>query len=145
MSVGSLTYDLKRQEYLVDLRMFLDDYLVIMGSLQEENNPYGQILSTPSKGEIRDYLGQHLRFYFNNKPVEMKIDKVKREELTIHVAISIKSEIPPVDLQNIQVEDTIYVDRFVNQRNLIHINLPDKSKKSLLFNRYQRSLTASWG
>lgn len=144
MSVANLTYDRSKKEYTIDLRMFLDDYLVITGSLKHENNPYGQILSTPSKGEIRDYLNSHFKIYFNDQLVELKIGKVRTEEVTIHVVIEIKTELAPEQIKEVKVEDTIYVDRFINQRNVIHISLPDKSKKSLLFNKYQRVLSAVW-
>lgn len=144
MSVANLTYDQDKQEYKIDLRMFLDDYMVIMGSLQEENNPYGQILSTPTKGEIRNYLDEHLKIFFNDQPIALKVNQVKKEDLAIHVILEIKTELAPVDLKVIKVIDTIYIERFNNQRNLIHINLPEKSKKSLLFNKYQRELTATW-
>ncbi|MCB0687514.1 MAG: hypothetical protein KDC53_13355 [Saprospiraceae bacterium] len=144
MSVATLTYDDSKGVYSIDLRMFLDDYLVISGDLKEENNPFGQILSTPAKGEIRDYLEQHFKIYFNGQQMELKVNKVKTEEVTIHVVIEIKSTMVPAEIKEVKVEDTIYVDQFINQRNVIHITLPEKSKKSLLFNKYQRVLNAQW-
>jgi hypothetical protein len=72
------------------------------------------------------------------------VDKVKIEELTIHVTMIMKSSLDPDVIKSIKVLDTIYADVFVNQRNIIHLNLPGKSKKSLLFNRYEREETASW-
>ena len=144
MSVANLNYDQNKKEYSIDLRMFLDDYLVITGSLEEENNPFGKILASPSKNEIRDYLNEHFKIYFNDELMELKISKLKTEDVTIHVVVEIKTEITPQQINQIKVEDTIYVDQFINQRNVIHINLPDKSRKSLLFNKYQRVLNAEW-
>ncbi|MBK8502545.1 MAG: hypothetical protein IPL46_10205 [Saprospiraceae bacterium] len=144
MSVANLSYDPIKKEYLLDLRMFLDDFLVVTGALPENANPFGQMLASPTKNEVRTYLADHFKIYFNNDLVEQKVDKVKIEELTIHVTIIIKSSLDPEAIKSIKVLDTIYADEFINQRNIIHINLPGKSKKSLLFNRYEREEIASW-
>jgi hypothetical protein len=144
MSVANLNYDPVNKEYLLDLRMFLDDFLVVTGALPENANPFGQMLASPTKNEVRNYLADHFKIYFNGNPVEQKVDKVKIEELTIHVTMIMKSSLDPDVIKSIKVLDTIYADVFVNQRNIIHLNLPGKSKKSLLFNRYEREETASW-
>jgi hypothetical protein len=144
MSVANLSYDPIKKEYLLDLRMFLDDYLVVTGALPENANPFGEILASPTKNEVRNYLADHFKIYFNNDLVDQKVEKVKTEELTIHVIFSIKTSLAPDDIKTVKVEDTIYADEFVNQRNIIHINLPGKSKRSLLFNQYEREKIASW-
>ena len=143
MSVANLSYDPDKKEYLLDLRMFLDDFLVVTGALPESANPFGQLLASPTKNEVRNYLADHFKIYFNNDIVGQKLDKVKTEELTIHVTFVIKS-LDPGAIKSIRVEDTIYADEFVNQRNILHINIPGKSKKTLLFNQYEREKIVSW-
>lgn len=144
MSVANLSYDDSNETYLLDLRMFLDDFLVVSGALPADVNPYGKILSTPSKSEIRDYLAKHFTVYFNDQLIELKVEKIKTEELTIHITFKIESTIPPDAITQIRVEDTIFVDVFFNQRNIIHISLPGKKKRSLLFNQHQREGVAIW-
>ena len=124
--------------------MFMDDFLVVTGVLEPDANPFGDLLVAPSKRNVKNYLADHLFISFNEVPVELIIDKVKIEELTIFVTYHIDAEILPGDLTKVKVEDTIYADEFVNQRNIIHINLPGKKRKSLLFNQFQRVQAAEW-
>jgi hypothetical protein len=144
MSVANLSYDDSNKTYLLDLRMFLDDFLVVSGGLPAGVNPYGKILSAPSKSDIRDYLAKHLIIYFNDQPILLKVEKIKTEDLTIHISFEIENDIPPDAITQIRVEDTIFVDVFFNQRNIIHISLPGKKKRSLLFNQHQREEVAIW-
>lgn len=144
MSVASLSYDDSNKTYLLDLRIFLDDFLVVSGELPADANPYGKMLSTPSKSEIRDYLAKHLIIYFNDQRIELKVEKIKTEDLTIQILLEIKNAIPPEAITQIRVEDTIFVDVFFNQRNIIHISLPGKKKRSMLFNQHQREGVATW-
>jgi hypothetical protein len=144
MSVANLTYDADKQRYQLDLRMFMDDFLVVTGALEPDANPFGDIISAPSKNSVKTYLADHLFIFFNGAQVQLKVDKIKIEELTIYVTFEVNAEITPPNITEIRVEDTIYVDEFVNQRNMIHISLPGKKKKSLLFNQYQREEVASW-
>jgi hypothetical protein len=144
MSVANLSYDVSKKSYFLDLRMFLDDFLVVSGDLPADANPFGQVLSVPSKSEVRDYLARHLIIYFNDQLIEVKADKVKTEDLTIYVTFAIKTDLLPEAITRIRIEDTIYTDVFANQRNIVHIDLPGKQRKSLLFNRYQREDTATW-
>ena len=102
------------------------------------------MLASPTKNEVRNYLADHLKIYFNTDLVDQNVDKIKTEELTIHVIITMKTSLDPDTINSVKVEDTIYSDEFVNQRNIVHINLPGKSKKSLLFNQYEREKMVTW-
>ncbi len=142
--MASLTYSDVEQTYEVDLRMFMDDFLVVVGALPPDTNPFGNITITPSKSEIKKYLSAHFLIYFDEIPVELKINKIKIEELTIAVNFSFKHESDPEGISSIKIIDSIYVDEFINQRNIIHINLPGKKRKSLLFNQFNKEQTATW-
>lgn len=144
MSVANLTYDADKQQYMLDLRMFMDDFLVVTGALEPDANPFGDLIAAPSKNDVKTYLADHLIMFFNGTQVQLKVDKVKIEELTIYVILDIKTDLLPQAITEIRVEDTIYADEFVNQRNMIHISLPGKKRKSLLFNSYRREEVASW-
>ncbi|NND34061.1 MAG: hypothetical protein HKN76_15840 [Saprospiraceae bacterium] len=144
MSVANLTYDQERGQYQLDLRMFMDDFLVVTGVIDDDASPYGELLVAPTKNSVKKYLAEHFFIFFNGKSLNLKVDKVKIEELTIYVTFDIDTDIFPKELREVKIADTIYADQFINQRNIVHINLPGKKRKSLLFNQYQREEVAKW-
>lgn len=144
MSVANLQYDAEEGEYHLDLRMFIDDYLVVTGVLESESSYQPSLSLVPSKRSVRDYLSEHLFISINGEALQLKVDKVKVEELTILVVFKAEHQIPPDDIISISAEDTIFVDEFINQRNIIHFDFPDKSRRSLLFNQYEREATLEW-
>jgi len=144
MSVANLHYDAEEGEYQLDLRMFIDDYLVVTGVLESESSYQPSLSLVPSKRSVRDYLSEHLFISINGEALQLKVDKVKVEELTILVVFKAEHQIPPDDIISISAEDTIFVDEFINQRNIIHFDFPDKSRRSLLFNQYEREATLEW-
>lgn len=144
MSVANLHYDVEEEKYQLDLRMFIDDYLVVTGVLESESNYQPSLIMVPTKKSVRDYLSQHLFISINGKALQLKVDQVKVEELTIFVVFKAEHQIPPDEITSISVKDTIFVDEFISQRNVIHFDFPDKSRKSLLFNQYEREATLEW-
>ncbi len=144
MSVTNLGYDLKKGRYQVDLRMFLDDFLDVQGQLPP-SGPLGQsMLVAPTKASVKSYVADHLEITLNDRPVALEVDKVKIEELTIFVTFKVKDAVPPSEIVRIKVRDSIFVDKFANQRNIIHIELPDRRRRSLLFNTHQREEEIAW-
>jgi len=144
MSVANLHYDVEEEKYQLDLRMFIDDYLVVTGVLESESNYQPSLTMVPTKKSVRDYLSQHLFISINGKALQLKVDQVKVEELTIFVVFKAEHQIPPDEITSISVKDTIFVDEFISQRNVIHFDFPDKSRRSLLFNQYEREGTLEW-
>lgn len=145
MSVANLEYDAKSGEYLLDLRMFLDDYLVVTGVIDSEADFTRSLALMPQKAGVRKYLEEHFILYFNDHKVDMKVDKVEVEELTIYVKFKIKEDLGPTSIYSIKIIDSIFTEQFVNQRNVLHVNLPGKSRRSLLFNQFQPEGELSWG
>ncbi len=144
MSVSTLSYDVDKAKYLLDLRMFFDDFMVVnFGGAEADYQP-NSILKRPSKGLIEDYVLQNLSIIVDGEIVTLKIDKIKFEELTIYITFELSTLKAPAEIESIIVKDTIFVDRFVNQRNVLHIELPNQSRRSLLFNAHQREEEITW-
>ena len=144
MSVSTLCYDVDKAKYLLDLRMFFDDFMVVnFGGAEADYQP-NSILKRPSKGLIEDYVLQNLSIIVDGEIVKLKIDKIKFEELTIYITFELSTLKAPAEIESIIVKDTIFVDRFVNQRNVLHIELPNQSRRSLLFNAHQREEEITW-
>lgn len=136
--MANLTYDKEKGVYELDIRMFIDDFLVAVGTTDQTDIPFGSITTLPSKREVRSYVSEHFSLKFNNAPVPLKVDKIKMEEITIFVTLKVETGAHPDDLHSIEIVDSIYVDTFINQRNVVHISLPGRKRSSHLFNHYQR-------
>jgi hypothetical protein len=138
MSVASLSYDEKRNEYIVDVRMFIDDFMVATDSSLDRSSNIDLTLLKPRKSDVRDYVSSQISIVINGQIQTLVFEKMKIEELTVLAIFRIKSDITPSEINRIDVTDTILVDEFINQRNICHIEIPGKKRKSLLFNQYYR-------
>ncbi len=144
MSVTTLSYDEVDQRYTLDLRMFLDDFMVVTQGGVENDYQANSLMKKPSKSTIRTYLADNLKISINGTSIPLKVDKIRLEELTIYVIFEIKDLPSPDKIKDIYATDTIFVDQFVNQRNVIHIELPTRKRRSLLFNAYHRNGSIAW-
>ena len=141
MSVANLTYDKANDRYDLDLRMYIDDFMVVSGIINDESQYRPSINSVPSKKLVEEYIEKNLDIRINGEPVDLSVAKIKFEELTIYVTFKLKDMIAPGQINTIEVKDSIFVDRFVNQRNVIHVEIPGLKRRSLLFNKYQQEGT----
>ncbi len=144
MSVANFTYLEEKKTYQLDIRLYIDD--LIMATEGELPNAISVDWSTiaPGKAVVRSYLNEHLKISLNGTEHDLKFSKMKVEELTVYVIYNLKSEIIPSLIKTIDITDTVLVDEFVNQRNIVHIELPGKKRKSVLFNRYHRTGSAEY-
>lgn len=138
MSVANLTYDEARERYELDLRMYIDDFLVVSGILEHESQYRPSLTSVPSKSVVAAYVEENFKITVNDQELDLEVHRIKFEELTIYVTFKIKDIVEPGRINTIEVKDSIFVDRFVNQRNIIHVEIPGLRRRSLLFNKYQQ-------
>jgi len=144
MSVANLNYDESQKVYQIDLRMFIDDYLEVIGVAPEPGSPYVSLKLKPLKKDVKKYLDQHLFIYFNGELIPLKLSSFKLDDFTIQVTYVLESDLTPNQVEQIKVVDTIYLDEFSSQRNIIHVNFPGRSRKSLVFNTNQREDVLEW-
>lgn len=138
MSVANLSYDESRERYELDLRMYIDDFLVVSGILEHESQYRPSLTSVPSKSVVAAYVEENFKISINDVALDLEVHRIKFEELTIYVTFKIKDIVKPGNIDTIEVKDSIFVDRFVNQRNVIHVEIPGVRRRSLLFNKYQQ-------
>lgn len=138
MSVANLSYDESRERYELDLRMYIDDFMVVSGILEHESQYKPSLTSVPSKSMVAAYVEENFKISINNQELDLEVHRIKFEELTIYVTFKIKEIVEPGHIESIEVKDSIFVDRFVNQRNVIHVEIPGLKRRSLLFNKYQQ-------
>lgn len=141
MSVANLSYDESRERYELDLRMYIDDFMVVSGILEHESQYKPSLTSVPSKSMVAAYVEENFKISINNQELDLEVHRIKFEELTIFVTFKIKDIVEPGHIETIEVKDSIFVDRYVNQRNVIHVEIPGSRRRSLLFNKYQQEGT----
>lgn len=123
---------------MVDVRMFIDDFLVATDSSLSLTSNVDFTMLKPRKSSVRDYISKHVEVIINGETQVLEFDKMKIEELTVLAILQFKSDIPPAEIAQLKVTTTVLVDTFPNQRNIFHVELPGKKRKSLLFNQYYR-------
>ena len=139
MSVATLSYLEEKESYQFDIRLYIDDLIVATeGELPDAINVNWSMIA-PGKAIVQSYLKDHLNLSLNGVVQELKFGKMKVEELTVYVVYLVKSDLAPSTITQIDVTNTVLVDEFTNQRNVVHVELPDKKRKSMLFNRYHRT------
>ncbi len=138
MSVANLSYDESNERYELDLRMYIDDFLVVSGLLENEYQYRPSLASVPSKKMVANYVEENFKIRVNGRDIELEVHRVKFEELTIYVTFRMMDIVQPESIETIEVQDSIFVDRFVNQRNVIHVEIPGIRRRSLLFNKHQQ-------
>jgi len=139
MSVGILTFDEESELYEIELRIFIDDLIVgTGGKLPTESVPWASV--APKKEKVRQHVGDHFSLSLNAMPQVLNFHKMEVEELTVAVTLQFSSELKPSDIVQITSEDSILTKTFVNQRNVLHIDLPGKARRSLLFNAHQQEV-----
>jgi hypothetical protein len=141
MSVCNFHFDEDKGNYILDLRFFADDLLVSLGNSISQT---GLSIMDPSEVMVRSYLKDHLAVFINGKEQKIRFVKMKLEELTIYALLQIKTDIQPQEITSLKVVDTILVDDFVNQRNMFHVEMPGKKRRTLLFNFNQKEQTLNF-
>ncbi len=136
MSVANLSYDAEKAQYVLDLRVFVDDYLVVMGVIESEYNYDESIAFLPRKSDVRKYLAKHFQLFFNGENVSVQVDKVRTEEMTVYISLKVAETYQPDLVSRVEVHNTVFVEEFSNQRNVLHVDFPGQRRKTILCNKY---------
>lgn len=137
MSVAILTYDKETSKYEIELRIFIDDLIVgTGGKLPTKSVPWSTV--APKKNKVQDYLTDQFSISLNGVQQDLQFLDMKVEELTVAVKLGFASDLLPAEITHLSSKDSILTSTFVNQRNVLHIDLPDKARRSLLFNAHQQ-------
>lgn len=136
MSVGILSFNEETELYEIELRIFIDDLIVgTGGKLPKKSVPWASI--APKADKVKQYVADHFSLSFNAELQKIDFHSMDVEELAVAVTLQFTSNLKPSDILQISSKDSILTKTFVNQRNVLHIDLPGKARRSLLFNAHQ--------
>lgn len=140
MSVAHLTY-VDGSEYQIELRMFIDDLIIgTGGKLPMDPTPWSEV--APASRKVKKYLENHFKIKINDLDCVLTFQRMEVEQIAVVAYLSLQGPNLPTDIETVEAINSILVDDFENQRNIVHIELPKTARKSLLFNAHEREAKA---
>ncbi|MBX2815969.1 MAG: hypothetical protein KTR24_08225 [Saprospiraceae bacterium] len=137
MSVAHLTH-LDSTSYEIELRIFIDDLIVgTGGKLPSRPTPWSEV--APKAKKVDTYLSSRLALSINDQSIDWNFDHMEVEEIAVACYLRFECAYLPEEITRIEATNSILVDNFVEQRNVLHIELPNSRRRSLLFNTHERS------
>ena len=130
VSVTEIEHNEKNQTLQVISRVFTDDFENVLKSRFDPTMRLGKKVETPGVDtHIEKYLSQRFAVEVDGKPLKMKFLGKEYENDMILFYI----EIPNVkEMKRIQVKNTLLLDMFDEQKNLIHVEYKGKTKSLIL-------------
>jgi hypothetical protein len=91
---------------------------------------------------ILSHLQQHLKVKVNGKSIRYQIREKESNFPAVTCYMEVKEKIREV--QTIEVENTLLLDMFNDQKNMVHLRIPGKKEGSMILNRKKKSGLAEW-
>ncbi|MCF6213096.1 MAG: hypothetical protein L3J45_03625 [Flavobacteriaceae bacterium] len=132
LSLTQIDYKPQEKTLQISMRLFIDDIEKSLESnFREKFN-----LDTPNElpktnNYIAFYLNNHFRVTVNNKPTNYTFLGKEYENDIVYFYIEIDS-VPPI--KSIGVQNTILMNAFDSQKNIIKLNI-NNQKKTMLLNK----------
>lgn len=118
LSVSMIKYTNNGLE--IEIRVFKDDLEKVL------NEDYENLEKNPVKAFM--YFEKHFLLYDDQKPIKIlfKDIKDKGDAVLIHGTVSID------EIKRLRVKNTIFIEQFSTQKNIVHIYHYDKIKTTVL-------------
>ncbi|MCM4160035.1 hypothetical protein DHB64_09050 [Antarcticibacterium sp. W02-3] len=130
VSVTEIEHNQKNESLQIISRVFIDDFENVL------NLRYSQGLTLDPRDEspgaedyIRKYLNQKLQLTVNGKTVDIEYlgKEYENDMLVFYI------EAPGIkDVKNVLVRNTVLMDMFEEQKNLVHVKVKGKTKSMVL-------------
>ena len=91
---------------------------------------------------ILSHLQQHLKVKVNGKNVRYKIREKESNFPAVTCYMEIKDKVGEV--HSIEIENTLLLEQFNDQKNMVHLRIPGKKEGSMILNRKKKSGLAEW-
>ena len=130
VSVTEIEHNEKNQSLQVISRVFTDDFEKVLKTRFDPGIRLGKEVETPGiNSQIEKYLSQRFAVEVDGKPLQVKFIGKEYENDMILFYI----EIPNVkEIKKIKVKNTLLLDMFEEQKNLIHVEFKGKTKSLIL-------------
>ena len=130
VSVTEIEYNEKVQSLQIISRVFIDDFEDLLKKRYDKDLRLGKKVETSNVSQhINKYLKQKLELTVDGKPVAFELlgKEYDNDMLVLYI------EVPEVKFfKNITVRNTILMDLFPEQKNLVHVEHKGKTKSLIL-------------
>lgn len=137
VSVTEVEHNAKAQSLQVISRVFTDDFENVLKARYDSNIRLGHDSETAgAEPYIEKYLEQKIKVAVDGKKVSLKyLGKEYENDMIIFYI-----EVPGIKTINrIEVENSVLMDLFEEQKNLVHVEVGGKTKSMVLVSGNERS------
>lgn len=137
VSVTEVEHNEQAQSLQVISRVFTDDFENVLKARYAENIRLGKDIETPgAETYIKKYLEQKIQIAIDGKKVAL--DYLGKEYDNDMIIFYI--EVPGIkEINRIDVENSVLMDLFEEQKNLVHVEVGGKTKSMVLVAGNERS------
>lgn len=133
ISVCSINYATAESSLQITVKIFADDLEEALNQRGEPASAYIDVLNPqdPEKLDsiVSDYLAEHVSFAVNEQVAQPKYLGFEREELTLWCYLEITGI---SELEQVKVQNTLLLNTFEDQVNIVHIKANDVVKSMKL-------------
>lgn len=129
-SVTQVDYDSKSQSLQIITRIFYDD---LQRALQERYDPEIEVDETYDQDKLNQFIKRYIsqKFFVKINGEDQEINYLGHEDDNDYVVCYI--EVKNVhDISSVSIENTLLMDVFPDQKNVVHIHVGDNKKSFLL-------------
>lgn len=130
----------KTQELAFSITFFLDDFGSAAG--------YDKYAEDINSGKmtvddlIMNHLKQHLIIKVNDQPLAYEM--ISKETNFPSVTCQMRFKNVPKDLKSLEVKNTLLLDLFDDQKNMVNIRIPGEKEGTMLLNRKKKKSSVSF-
>lgn len=140
LSVMEVYTEPKSEELGFSITFFMDDF-----GVAAEYDKYADKINS-GKMTVDDlilaYLDKHLKLKVNGKTVRYHIREKESNYPAVTCYMDIKEKVR--DIESVEVENTLLLELFDDQKNMVHLRIPGKKEGSMILNRKKKSGLAEW-
>lgn len=129
VSVTEIEYNEKAESLQIISRVFTDDFEDLLKKRYDKNIILGEKETADVNSYIKKYLEQKLQIEVNLKKVDINYlgKEYENDMVILYLEVSNVN-----DLQSIKVRNTVLMDLYEEQKNLIHVEYRKKIKSMIL-------------
>ncbi len=129
VSVTEIEYNEQGESLQIISRVFIDDFEDVLKKRYDQSITLGERESAGVDAHIKKYLEQKLQIEVNSKPVSVNFlgKEYDNDMLVFYLEVENVE-----DLKTIQVKNTVLMDLYEEQKNLIHVEYQNKIQSLVL-------------
>ncbi|MFD0963320.1 DUF6702 family protein [Pseudofulvibacter geojedonensis] len=122
MTTCLITYEPDRNNLMVDLNFFADDFKAYLEELSEKKVNFKN-LDLKSKKTILQYISTHFLIEINNEKRELVFSSSNFKNNVFHIEFIIPNTVYIKEITSIKITNTLLFKAFKDQSNLVRLDL----------------------